>query len=99
MTMAEISLMIGIVGGILAVIGAIISYVWSANKMAFYAGQFLAKVDNIGDSFARFEKSFEKHMEEEEASRKAMWDKIDNHGDTLIEHEQRLGVVEKNYDR
>lgn len=95
MTAAEISLIVGIIVGILAIIGGIVSFFWSANKMAFFAGQFLAKVDSIGVSFTRFEKAFEKHMESEEAGHKSVLKKLECHGDTLIEHEQRLGVVEK----
>ena len=95
MTLGEVSLLVGITGGILAVLAAVFSYIWSANKMAFFAGQFLAKVDSIGISFAKFEKTFEKHMEEEKQQMLAIWKKVDVHGDTLIEHEQRIQVVEK----
>lgn len=98
MTIAEVSLLIGIVVGILAIIGGIVSFFWSANKMAFFAGQFLAKVDSIGVSFERFEKSFEKHMESEEAGHNSVLKKLQSHGDTLIQHEQRIGVVEKAID-
>jgi len=95
MTAAEISLIIGIIVGILAIIGGVVSFFWSANRMAFFAGQFLAKVDSIGVSFVRFERAFEKHMESEEAGHKSVLKKIENHNDTLIQHEQRIGVVEK----
>lgn len=95
MTAAEISLIIGIIVGVLAIIGAIFSFFWSANKMAFFAGQFLAKVDSVGESFTRFEKAFEKHMESEESKNKLVFNKLENHNETLIQHEQRIGVVEK----
>lgn len=90
------ALVLGIIVGIITVIGAIVSYVWSANKMAFFAGQFLSKIDQIGVSFARFEKGFEAHMQEEKAQSMAMWKKMDGHGDKLIEHEQRIQFVERN---
>lgn len=95
MTATEVSLIIGIIVGILAILGAIFSFFWSANKMAFFAGQFLTKVDSIGMSFSRFEKAFEKHTESEEVKAQAIWKQINGHGTTLTQHEQRIGVVEK----
>lgn len=83
---------------IIGMAGSIIAFVWSANKMSFFAGQFLAKVDHIKLGFERFEKSFEEHMKEEKTQSAAMWNKIDLHGDKLIEHEQRIGVIEKKYE-
>lgn len=83
---------------LIGIAGSIVAFVWSVNKMAFFSGQFLAKVDHIKIGFDRFEKSFEKHMEEEHAQALAMWRKMDSHGDKLIEHEQRIGVVEKRYE-
>lgn len=94
-SLQQTALLIGIIGGIITVMGAIFSYIWSANKMAFYAGQFLTKVDGIGIAFSRFEKSFEEHMREEKIQSHAMWKKMDGHGDKLIEHEQRIINVEK----
>jgi hypothetical protein len=99
MTIGEISLLVGIVGGILAVLGAIFSYIWSANKMAFFGGQFLTKFDHLSTAFLRFEKTFEDHMKEEHIQAQAMWKKMDGHGDKLIEHEQRIGFVEKAIDK
>lgn len=89
------ALIVGIIGGIFTVVGAIISYVVAMNKMSFFAGQFLAKIDQIGISFTNFEKAFEKHMEAEEKQTSALWKKIDGHGDTLIEHGQRISFIEK----
>jgi hypothetical protein len=83
---------------LIGIAGSIIAFVWSANKMAFFAGQFLTKVDHIKIGFERFERSFEEHTKEEKAQSAAMWNKMDLHGDKLIEHEQRIGVVEKRYE-
>ena len=90
-----VSIIVGIVVGCFAILGAVISYVVAMNKMAFFAGQFLAKIDQIGISFSNFEKAFEKHMEDEKKMCDAMWRKIDNQGDMLIEHSQRIGFIEK----
>ena len=95
----QIALIVGIIGGIFTVIGAIISYVVAMNKISFFAGQFLAKIDQIGISFSNFEKAFEKHMDEEKKMCDAMWRKIDSQGDTLIEHSQRIGFIEKAIDK
>jgi len=62
--------------------------------MSFYAGQFLSRVENIGGSFTRFEKTFEKHMEEEQVQSKAMWTKLDSHGEKLVEHNVRIKGIE-----
>lgn len=83
---------------IVGIAGSIVAFVWSVNKMAFFSGQFLAKVDHIKIGFERFERSFEEHMKEEKAQSAAMWKKMDSHGDKLIEHEQRIGVIEKKYE-
>ena len=92
-----LSIVVGIIVGFFAILGAVISYVVAMNKMAFFAGQFLAKIDNISISFSNFEKAFEKHMEDEKKMCDAMWRKIDTQGDTLIEHGQRIGFIEKSF--
>jgi sortase (surface protein transpeptidase) len=94
-----VALIVGIVGGILTVVGAIATYVIAINKMSFFAGQFLAKVDQMSLAFSKFERSFEDHMKEEAKQSKAMWEKLDTHGNTLVEHHQRIGFLEKNGNR
>lgn len=94
-SMQSAALLIGIIGGVFTVLGAIFSYIWSANKMSFFAGQFLTKFDSLATGFSRFEKTFEEHMREEKTQSQAMWKKMDGHGDKLIEHEQRIIFVEK----
>ena len=51
-------------------------------------------VENIGGAFTRFEKTFEKHMDEEQVQSKAMWTKLDSHGEKLVEHNVRIKGIE-----
>lgn len=83
-------------GVIITAVSLVLSLSGGAIGIAFAIGKFSEKFDALNKNFSDFVANFNEHMKEEKDTHKVMWERLDSHGEKLVEHHHRISAVEKN---
>lgn len=82
------------IAAIAAIASVVIGALINAVTLAYFAGKFVSKMDAQTEVFAKFEKTYEKQVEDSKSSQQVMWNKIDDNQKRISAHDVRIKVLE-----
>lgn len=86
------------IAAIATALGLLITIIGGGFSVSYFFGKVISRFDSLIKDFTSFTTNFKEHMSKEDSTHSAMWGKIDNHAEKLVEHHHRISFFEKKDD-